>query len=446
MQNPSDVPYIASARLAEVHSEESVINVPTATSPPYLTPRAAGDIPSSYRANAQKQTLRRTGVIGVVAADGPTNRKTYVGSAPRAWTSASSTGKVEPSIAEYGASISSNKSVISALNHAHDEASKFNAARNSAIIEGALEKLRVWNDEEVEESSSDGGSDTLDPVNTAKAMPARSVTFFKFPQAEKQERTLTPNTSREEQLCAWEELVKGRETEHTSRMSRHQSRLVGSAQSTRSRSTFGCGRDTSFRQAGMDSLTESLSRASSYFSRDRSMTGDSGAVHAYMAIRDPRFYGKQSNRVSVVSFFQEPAPPFPTGTIMRGGKKRLHENPNLVLPCDQLLQNTVEKEDRFHAVPPSMVHYKYDAEFLRSRGIQHLVMDWGSGMAMQDVSFEKIFDETTRFFNNLDEVDTKLKYYPKQKVSDSEVRSSEVRRHKIIRVNPAGTVTNVSTI
>jgi hypothetical protein len=446
MQNPSDVPYIA--RLAEVHSEESVLKVPTLTSPPYLTPRAAGDIPSSYRANAQKQAVHRAGVIGVVAADGRTNRKTYVGSAPRAWTSTSSTGKAEPSIAEYGASFSSsNKSVISALNHAHDEESKFNTARNSAIIEGALEKLRVWNDEEVEESSSDGGSDTLDPVNTAKAMPARSVTFFKFPQAEKQERTLTPNTSREEQLCAWEELVKGRETEYASRISRQQSRLGGSAQSTRSRNKFGCGRDTSVRQAGMDNLTESLSRASSYLSRDLSMTGDSGAVHEYMAIRDPRFYGKQSNRVSVVSFFQEPAPPFPTGTIMRGGKKRLHENPNLVLPCDQLMQNTVEKEDRFHPVPPpSMAHYKYDADVLRSRGIQPFVMDWGSGMAMQEVSFEKIFDETTRFFNNLDEVDTKLKYHPKQKVSDSQVRSAEVRRHKIICENPAGTVTNVSTI
>jgi len=320
------------------------------------------------------------------------------------------------------------------------EVEKAISTRGSAIHEGILEKLRVWVDEEAEDQEDEFDSDDPDPVTTAKAMPARPVQFLKSPRTQKHERVKTPNTSREEQLCVWEDSTRNRGSG-----SAHDRNAVQSPQSSRSSGS----RRVSTQSTGVHTQEKGsntpLSGASGRASRY--MTGDSCTVHDYVAVHHslsiPEHTWRQklaarTPHLTIVSFFQEPTPGLPMGAIMRGGKVRsqLFENPKFPLQCDEVMERTNQKEEsvhRFLPVPMGEAARKDYSNMLHTHGIEPLEMEWGSGMAMKHVSVDEVFhdDGGPNWKHGLN-------YYPKQKVPGSEVRSLQNRRRKIIRINPSG--------
>ena len=320
------------------------------------------------------------------------------------------------------------------------ELEKVISTRGSVIHEGILEKLRVWVDEEVEDQEDDFDSDDPDPVTTAKAMPARPVQFLKSPRTQKHERAKTPNTSREEQLCVWEDSTRNRGSRSAHDRNAVQSQQASHSSGSRRVSTQSTG--IHIQEKGSNTpLSGASGRASRY------MTGDSCTVHEYVAVQHslsiPEHTWRQklaarTPHLTVVSFFQEPTSGLPMGIIMRGGKVRsqLFENPKFPLQCDQVMERTNQKEEsvqRFLPVPMGEAARKDYSNMLHTHGIEPLEMEWGSGMAMKHVSVNEVFHD-----DGGPNWKQGLNYYPKQKVPGSEVRSLQNRRRKIIRINPSG--------
>ena len=405
------------------------------------SPRQQSDTKQSPKSRTlkdlQKPSPRRVAIVGIIPSDSTAKQAAN----PTKLSSAQENAKVnaQQQIDE-GAALAAQLSPPM-------------SARDTEM-QGALDKLRVWQDDESECESV--VSDTLDVVTTTMAMPARMVQFLRSPKGETQERIMTPNTSREEQLCEWEDSARGREsarerrgtTTHSNytrtasrRASTQGSRLPTQASTLSSTPgrKYGRGRDLAPTETPYSGTS---SRASRY------MTGDSRAVHEYVAVscRDseviPQYpwqkkLGAAKPHLSVVSFFHEPTPGIPMGTSLRGGKVRhqIFENQNFLPKCDQVIERTGDQEalaDRFLPVPLGEAEAIDYSQMLREQGIQPFVLDWGSGMAMRDVPLDDIFGEEEDNYDN-------IKYYPTQQVPGSEIRSAQLRRRKVIRINPSGT-------
>jgi hypothetical protein len=310
--------------------------------------------------------------------------------------------------------------------------------RPSGISEETLEKLRVWYDESSSDCESDVGSDTLDPVTTAKSMPARNVQFLKSPPKEKHERVktpMTPNTAREGQLCEWENSARG-EPAKNMLLNAHATNWIPShTVSSRRVSTRGSGlSNLSGRTSGLR-LTRGRN---SLFATPYS--GTSGhTMHEYVQVRDvsdARLARRQS-QVSIVTFSQEPVPSIPMGTVLKGGRVRSILPENLDLEqrkCHEVMVRTQEPalvgDLPMPQGKPEPLEY---LNMLRDQGIQPFVMSWGSGMTINDVpNIEDMF----RCEN--DENLENIKYYPKQRLAKSEVRSEQTQHRKSVRINPAG--------
>jgi hypothetical protein len=125
------------------------------------------------------------------------------------------------------------------------------------------------------------------------------------------------------------------------------------------------------------------------------------------------------------------------GTVLKGGRVRSILPENLDLEqrkCHEVMVRTQEPalvgDLPMPQGKPEPLEY---LNMLRDQGIQPFVMSWGSGMTINDVpNIEDMF----RCEN--DENLENIKYYPKQRLAKSEVRSEQTQHRKSVRINPAG--------
>ena len=399
------------------------------------------DGPDSRKGHADTQSSqRRVPIVGIIATDGQPSR------APSEWRR--TTAKTPREMMTGETEVNEAKTPATTAHTGQWDAKDLTQERPSGIREGTLEKLRVWYDDS--DGESDAGSDTLDPVTTAKSMPTRNVQFVRSPPKEKDARQKTPNTAREEQLCEWENSARGTESARTGQRDAHAKNCNSShPASSRRISTQGSGlSDLPGRTPGRKPTRGRNALATPYSgtsSQSRYVTGDT--VHEYVAIRDTagaadkawrHRFGQRQSQVSIVTFSHEPTPEIPMGIVLKGGKVRSSVPENLdQRKCYEVIVRSEEPEsnvERFIPLPQGELEPKEYQEMLRAQGLQPLVMNWGSGMAMNDVpDIEDIIrGEDQENFET-------MKYYPKQRLPGSEVRSAQIRRRKIIRINPAGT-------
>jgi len=386
--------------------------------------------------------LRRIGLVGLVPTSDPTTAATTADPTPREQTAISGCGQDWSSGRKdivSGSTRGMHTRHVSTSEESMDEGRQ-NSARAPYSYRGipvaAMEKLRVWVDEEERSDGdeSDAYSDSLDVVTTTRALPTRRVEFVMSPPKPKslaqdnaQERLRTPNTSREEELSKW--AYSARERENHARERRTAGRYTstqGSAAGALGRSGQNSRKETGHTDgdAGYSACSGVSDPASRFFTADSRRS----SVHEYMAVQDParrRAVGPSARtpRLSVVSFFDNPIP-MPQGPLLKGGKVRTRAESE----CQEVFERTLEHEssvDRFYPIPPGEAATKDYSAVLREQGITPFVMGWGTGLAAEgNVSIDELDADDEA------EIDWKggIKYFPRQWVPGSKERAWLVSR------------------